>query len=442
MKYFSYRKHLGSATLAILGLILGIPFIAPSVAHAVSLLQSPDGTSFVLDEAYASNGVTMLNKTSPTTWNGSLDLSSYAWFTPVNGAHYYVSIPHPTTVLCSEIDFQMYRQISTGSFGAQGSPATGVASGSNCHFDIVAGGTSPIVFFQFFQNTGSALSFTMSGNGTSSVSSYDIFSGALISNGVPAFSLSDSTYAPFLSSDTNYLITTAPVDTATNVDTNVAFFGNYSNDGDFDSIAIILNDDTNETSVSVPCGTAFSGYNLVFQCTQPVSASASFTYYAKMYKSVNGLAYVGTEGVDFITSTPYSFDTGTTTTPVTTYGTYTCETFDITCYLVNFATWAFIPTPASLSQFSDLTLEDKFPFSYLYDMSDVFSELFANTGSMSYSVSVNTGSLGTISLISASQINAVPYASTIKTLLGYILYVMTAMTLYHMLLRTHSTTHQ
>jgi hypothetical protein len=115
----------------------------------------------------------------------------------------------------------------------------------------------------------------------------------------------------------------------------------------------------------------------------------------------------------------------------------TCDITSLAGCFQNVFTYLFSPSSASINNFKSLTLQGKFPFSYIYDVGTVYNELFANSGSMSYDVSVNTGALGTISFISASQISAVPYASTIKTLLGYLLYFFTAMTLYRMLLRTH-----
>jgi len=118
----------------------------------------------------------------------------------------------------------------------------------------------------------------------------------------------------------------------------------------------------------------------------------------------------------------------------------TCSGFDVACYLKNVVKWFFGVSPATLQNFSTLTLENSIPFSYIYDMGNVWNELFANGGSMSYSVSATTP-IGTIDFISASAISAVPYASTIKTIIGYLLYFMTAMTLYHLLLRVHSGNH-
>lgn len=114
-----------------------------------------------------------------------------------------------------------------------------------------------------------------------------------------------------------------------------------------------------------------------------------------------------------------------------------CSSFDIACGLKNVFKWLFTVSPATLNQFSNLSLSTKTPFSYLYDVGTIFNELFANSGSMSYAVSASTP-IGTINFISASAISAVPYASTIKTILGYMLYFFTAMTIYRLLLRVHN----
>lgn len=140
----------------------------------------------------------------------------------------------------------------------------------------------------------------------------------------------------------------------------------------------------------------------------------------------------------------FSTDTGGGTVPLTgnpneiCTGTVGALYLDaIPCYLRNFAIWLFVPSTPSVNNFKSLTLEHTFPFSYIYDIGTAYDELFANGGSMEYAVSVNTGALGTISFISASQISAVPYASTIKTILGYLLWFYTGMFLYRLLLKAH-----
>ena len=123
-------------------------------------------------------------------------------------------------------------------------------------------------------------------------------------------------------------------------------------------------------------------------------------------------------------------------TPPDVVSAASCDTWDFACYLKNAFAWAFVPSSDSISQFTSLGLQQAFPFSYLYDFGSLYTQLFSNSGSMQYAVSVPF--LGhTLDLISASQISAVPYASTIKTLLGYLLYFYTGFFLYRLLLKAH-----
>jgi len=131
----------------------------------------------------------------------------------------------------------------------------------------------------------------------------------------------------------------------------------------------------------------------------------------------------------------------TFSTPITTSITYNdCGTFDIFCHGKNLLIWFFGVSPGTLENFSNLTLQNSLPFSYIYDLENVYDELFANGGSMNFEISVDTA-IGEIDLISPTMLSAVPFASTVKTILGYLMYLFTAMTLYHLILRVHSQNH-
>jgi len=98
--------------------------------------------------------------------------------------------------------------------------------------------------------------------------------------------------------------------------------------------------------------------------------------------------------------------------------------------------YLFSPSDEVLSQFSALTLQNSAPFSYLYDIDDIFSELFSNSGNREMNLSVTTN-IGEIVFLSRARIEAVPYAGFIKTILGYLFYVVTALGLYRLLLKSH-----
>jgi len=178
------------------------------------------------------------------------------------------------------------------------------------------------------------------------------------------------------------------------------------------------------------------------QKSEPLTVGATYYVLVGVYDSVSG---------DLLhTSSETSFTVGSPTATDTAIVSTSCATFDAVCWIKQGFNWLFAISPATLNQYASLVsisspgssvLATKFPFSYIYDIGVLYNELFSNTGSMSYLVVAHTGALGDISLISASQISAVPYAGTIKTILGYIIYLFTAFTLYRMLLKIHSNNH-
>lgn len=74
-------------------------------------------------------------------------------------------------------------------------------------------------------------------------------------------------------------------------------------------------------------------------------------------------------------STPFFGKNATSTVGVPA----TCNITDISGCIVNALSWAFIPSPTVLNQFSTLTLASSTPFSYLYEMRGYFITL--ETGS-------------------------------------------------------------
>jgi len=153
------------------------------------------------------------------------------------------------------------------------------------------------------------------------------------------------------------------------------------------------------------------------------------TYYAQAVIQENNQY-----GNLIVASTPINFTIGIPTGEI--IGEVSCETFDITCYIKNAFAWLFKINDSSLNQFSNLTLENSYPFSYIYDMGNVYDELFNNSSDMSIDISIDT-QIGEIDLLTADMIEAVPFADTIKTILSYMIYLFTTMTLYRILLKVH-----
>jgi len=108
-------------------------------------------------------------------------------------------------------------------------------------------------------------------------------------------------------------------------------------------------------------------------------------------------------------------------------------TFSVGTCLNGIFSYLFVPSSSTLSQFSNLSLATKFPFSYAYDVGALYNELFANSGSSEINLSVTTG-IGTITFLTADMIEVIPYTSTIKTILSALLYFFTAMTIYKSIL--------
>lgn len=106
--------------------------------------------------------------------------------------------------------------------------------------------------------------------------------------------------------------------------------------------------------------------------------------------------------------------------------------------ICNFVVWLFVPSSDSLSKWNSITLYNSFPFSYLKDIGVAYSELFSNSGSMSYTLTIPIWG-HELTLISPAMISAIPFASTVKTLLGYLIWVIGGFTIYKIILhKTHS----
>jgi len=98
----------------------------------------------------------------------------------------------------------------------------------------------------------------------------------------------------------------------------------------------------------------------------------------------------------------------------------------------NAFSYLFIPDPTTLNNFKSIqtTLSTKFPFAYITDFQSSITTLYNENNTQNSSISVPFGSYGTISLISKQQLENVPFAFWIKTMLGYLLWLMFAYQMY------------
>jgi len=129
----------------------------------------------------------------------------------------------------------------------------------------------------------------------------------------------------------------------------------------------------------------------------------------------------------------------TTQGEVENYNTLTFSAVEEPCSLTNISgcisnafAFLFIPSEASVSRFVILneTLSNKFPFAYAYDFSSTINTLYTTTATESGTLTVPFGTFGNITLISSAQLSAVPFASFIKSLLGYALWIMFMIAMY------------
>jgi len=99
--------------------------------------------------------------------------------------------------------------------------------------------------------------------------------------------------------------------------------------------------------------------------------------------------------------------------------------------------WLFMPSQTSTDRFASLSLRNKMPFEYGYQMGDIWEELYTSDNGQSLSISAST-TLGTITFISADMVNDwEPIPSLIRTTLAAILWLLCAQFIWRRLQRVH-----
>lgn len=109
---------------------------------------------------------------------------------------------------------------------------------------------------------------------------------------------------------------------------------------------------------------------------------------------------------------------------------------DIICYIKDGAEWLFIPSQQSIENFGELTLSNSFPFSYIYDMDNLYEDAF-DQAPQNINVAIAFGSFGDITLMSTEKLDAIPFQSTVRTVLGAILIFGTVMYIYRKIINIH-----
>lgn len=108
-----------------------------------------------------------------------------------------------------------------------------------------------------------------------------------------------------------------------------------------------------------------------------------------------------------------------------------CGITEIGGCISNSVAYLFYPSNETLDRFSTLNdeLAERSPFIYAYSIPTYWGLLFNTTQTQNLSIGVTT-SIGAISFISKSQLEAIPLTATVRLIVGYLLWIMLAFTLY------------
>jgi len=231
---------------------------------------------------------------------------------------------------------------------------------------------------------------------------------------------------------------------ATSYESNpIEFAGLYTNVHTFNQIVFSLTNDSFSGSlyippISLPFTTAYSQpwsfeRNLGFQGTYELKA--------RLYDSVTGSTTPWTSTI--------SFSLGTTTIATSTRDTLPgaplpldCSAIDIGCHLKNAVMWTLYPSNQSIENFKSLNenLKGRSPFIYGYETPELVNSLFNTSQTATTTISVTVNNFGTITFLSKEMLEAVPYASTVRTIISYIIWLGTVLFIYRKILKVHDNT--
>jgi len=230
--------------------------------------------------------------------------------------------------------------------------------------------------------------------------------------------------------------------TQTYVGNPVEFSGIFDNRNAFNQIEFHLVN----TSIGISIDTApyslpaqsLVGEPWIFQKYLPFQGN--YELKARLLNTVTGSTTPYTSTIYFGLGTTTVVSAGAPGTPQEV----ACETFDFGCYIKAAFVWLFYPTASSLEQFSQLSIEDHAPFSYIADVPTVWNDLFNSSTTASTTISVSFPWVGnataTITLLSASTIAAVPYVDLLKDIQGWAIGIGVLYFLYRKVMRVHDTT--
>lgn len=220
----------------------------------------------------------------------------------------------------------------------------------------------------------------------------------------------------------------------------ITFSGQYDNLDTYNQIQFdVQNTDTQVQLNFAPLSlNLINGTALSWTTTRVLPYVGNYSVSVRMHDTINGSSTTWT--------TPVLFSLGTTTVATSTRNNApleaVCETFNLGCYLKQAFSWAFYPQEQTIDQFSTIDLSKKAPFIYAYEVGTLRNELFTASTTASGTVAVSVKSPAgsgttTITFLSASMLENVPFAGKIKTLLTWFLWFMLVEYVYYRIIRVH-----
>lgn len=144
-----------------------------------------------------------------------------------------------------------------------------------------------------------------------------------------------------------------------------------------------------------------------------------------------------------VTSPTYSIRIGDTLTLPSQEETENCDgTSGIGWAICSTFVFLLVPSDNAINQFTDLygTMSNKFPFAYFTDFNDSISSLYTSATTQSLAITVPFGEIGELDLISEAQIEAIPLSSTVRTIIGMLIWLLLGATIYRRTYRIFNNT--
>lgn len=311
------------------------------------------------------------------------------------------------------------------------------------------------------QNYGAS---SCSSNSTGKIVGYIGSGGEMIANGANTIQYIEINSSSFPPPNTSSRIDTFTYSTTT-AKATVTGYWNASSSNKYDKLYFYQFSDTlGQESQQQISATTSGSFNIQFDWlpTYTVSSSTATTtaplpfnvvLHAKLY-SYNSASYCFGCNTTTYETLIQATSTGTVSTSPYTYNfdnprglseypEYECSISSITGCFKNAGIWLFYPAKSSTEQFKSLTseLSSRSPFAYVYAVPELFNELFnaESTASTTISVTIYDGKPNeyTFVFLSAGLLNAVPYSATIRTILGWILWLMLIQAFYYQVIRVH-----